>query len=83
MCPTGTRIKFIKINDPTETDPIVPGTVGTDDHMDDGCQLQMRWDSGSSQALIPGVDEYIVLTYPTNRKDRCQILVAYLFSETI
>ena len=41
---------------------------GTIDHVDDGCQLQMRWDCGRSLALIPGVDEYVVLSYPTRKR---------------
>ena len=37
MYPSGTRIKLIKMNDPPETNPITPGSVGTIDHVDDGC----------------------------------------------
>ena len=68
MYPSGTRIKLIKMNDPPETDPLPPGSVGTIAHVDDGCQLQMRWDCGRSLALIPGVDEYVVLSYPTRKR---------------
>ena len=68
MYPSGTQIKLIKMNDPPETNPIPPGSVGTIDHVDDGCQLQMRWDNGRSLALIPGVDEYVVLSYPTRKR---------------
>ena len=68
MYPSGTRIKLIKMNDPPETNPIPPGSVGTIDHVDDGCQLQMRWDNGRSLALVPGVDEYVVLSYPTQKR---------------
>ena len=68
MYPSGTRIKLIKMNDPPETNPLPPGSVGTIDHVDDGCQLQMRWDCGRSLALIPGVDEYVVLSYPTRKR---------------
>ena len=68
MYPSGTWIKLIKMNDPPETNPIPPGSVGTIDHVDDGCQLQMRWDNGRSLALVPGVDEYVVLSYPTRKR---------------
>lgn len=67
MYPSGTRIRLIKMNDPPETDPIVSGSVGTVVYVDDGCQLHMRWDCGRSLALIPGVDEYIVLSYPKRK----------------
>lgn len=66
--PSGTRIKLIRMADPPETDPIPPGSVGTIDHVDDGCQLQMKWDSGGSLAVIPGVDEYVVLSYPKKKR---------------
>ena len=65
--PSGTRIQLIKMADPPETDPIAPGSKGTIDHVDDAGQLQMRWDSGRSLALIPGVDQYKVLSYPKKR----------------
>ena len=68
MYPSGTRIKLIKMNDPPEKDPVAPGSVGTVDLVDDGGQLQMRWDNGRSLALIPGVDEYIVLSYPARKR---------------
>jgi len=51
MYPSGTRIKLIKMNDPPETNPIPPGSVGTIDHVDDGCQLQMRWDTGKAAII--------------------------------
>ena len=62
MYPSGTRIKLIKMNDPPETDPLPPGSVGTIDHVDDGCQLQMRWDCGRSLGLVPGEDSFRKLT---------------------
>lgn len=53
--PPQTRLKLIKMDD---IQAPASGTCGTVRYVDDMGQIQMRWDSGSSLALIPGVDEF-------------------------
>ena len=52
--PPGTRIRLNSMEDPYA--PILPGTEGEVDYVDDAGQLHMKWDNGRSLALIPGED---------------------------
>ena len=52
--PPGTRIRLNSMEDPYA--PILPGTEGEVDFVDDAGQLHMKWDNGRSLALIPGED---------------------------
>lgn len=54
--PKGTRVRFVKMPD----DPLPPpeGTMGTVVGIDDAGQIMVRWDSGSSLSLIPGMDRF-------------------------
>ena len=52
--PPGTRIRLNAMDDPHH--PILPGTEGEVDFVDDEGQLHMKWDNGRSLALIPGED---------------------------
>ena len=52
--PPGTRIRLNSMDDPYA--PILPGTEGEVDFVDDEGQLHMKWDNGRSLALIPGED---------------------------
>ena len=55
----GMRLRLIKMGcDPY---PVPDGTKGTVDFVDDAGQIHMRWDNGSSLALIVGEDEFEVL----------------------
>ena len=38
--------------------PILPGTVGEVTHIDDAGSIHMRWENGSSLALIPEIDSF-------------------------
>jgi hypothetical protein len=38
--------------------PILPGTVGVVTHIDDAGSIHMRWENGSSLALIPEIDSF-------------------------
>lgn len=53
--PAGTRVILHAMGDP-QAPP--PGTGGTVVYVDDAGQIGVRWDSGSSLALIPGVDSF-------------------------
>ena len=55
----GTRIRLNAMDDPYA--PILPGTEGEVDYVDDAGQLHMKWDNGRSLALIPGEDSFTVL----------------------
>ena len=57
--PPGTRIRLNAMEDPYH--PILPGTEGEVDFVDDAGQLHMKWDNGRSLALIPGEDSFAVL----------------------
>jgi len=54
--PEGTKVKLISMDDPYC--PVVPGTIGVVDFVDDAGQIHVKWQSGSGLALIPGVDHF-------------------------
>ena len=53
--PAGTRIILNHMDD-AQAPP--PGTKGTVAYVDDIGQIGVKWDSGSSLSLIPGVDSF-------------------------
>ena len=57
--PPGTRIRLNSMDDPYA--PILPGTEGEVDFVDDIGTIHMKWDNGRSLALIPGEDSFTVL----------------------
>ena len=57
--PPGTRIRLNAMDDPYA--PILPGTEGEVDFVDDAGQLHIKWDNGRSLALIPGEDSFTML----------------------
>ena len=57
--PVGTKIQLISMRD--EKYPVLPGTVGEVTHIDDMGSIQMKWQNGSSLALIPEVDSFKVV----------------------
>ena len=57
--PPGTRIRLNAMDDPYA--PILPGTEGEVDYVDDAGQLHMKWDNSRSLALFPGEDSFTVL----------------------
>lgn len=64
--PAGTRITLHDMADPYTKIPA--GTKGTVEYVDDMGQLGMRWDNGSSLALIPGVDSFSIDAVPEKEK---------------
>ena len=57
--PVGTKIRLISMRN--EKYPILPGTIGEVTHIDDLGSIHMKWQNGSSLALIPEVDSFKVL----------------------
>ncbi len=59
--PTGSRVELTKMNDPYRTD-LVPGSRGTVQFVDDAGSIHVRWDIGSSLAVVYGEDACRVVT---------------------
>ena len=57
--PPGTRIRLNSMEDPYA--PILPGTEGEVDFVDDKGQIFMKWDNGRTRPLAPGEDSFTVL----------------------
>lgn len=55
----GTKIKLIKMYDPFTPPP--SNTIGIVEFVDDVGQIHIRWNTGSSLALVPNVDEFEIL----------------------
>ena len=53
--PKGTRLKLIAMEDPQG---VPEGTVGEVELVDDIGQIHMKWENGSSLALIPEADRF-------------------------
>jgi hypothetical protein len=64
--PVGTRIILNHMDD-SQAPP--PGTKGTVAYVDDIGQIGVKWDTGSSLSLIPGVDSFEVLERPKQREN--------------
>ena len=54
----GMRIKLMMMQDPSG---VPDGTIGTVDFVDDAGQIQMKWDNGSTLALVYGVDVFQII----------------------
>ena len=57
--PVGTKIQLISMRD--EKYHILPGPIGEVTHIDDMGSIHMKWQNGSSLALIPEVDSFKVV----------------------
>lgn len=57
--PKGTKLQMITMRN--EKYPILPGTIGEVTHIDDMGSIHMKWQSGSSLAIIPEVDSFRVV----------------------
>lgn len=53
----GKQITLIRMNDPY---PVPDGTKGIVTHIDDEAQIHVKWDTGSTLAVIPDEDEYTI-----------------------
>ena len=54
--PKRTKLQLLSMRN--EKYPVLPGTVGEVTHIDDVGSIHMRWENGSSLALIPEVDSF-------------------------
>ena len=66
--PPGTRVRLN--NMPDDPQPIPPGTEGEVTGCDDAGQLQMSWSNGRSLSLVPGVDDFTVISRPEKAEHR-------------
>lgn len=57
--PAGTKIQMISMRN--EKYPVLPGTIGEVVHVDDWGSLHMKWENGSSLAILPEVDSFKVV----------------------
>ena len=58
MYPEGTLIQLDHMNDPY---PVPAGTVGGVVSVDDGGNVQVRWQNGRTLAVIPEADQFHVV----------------------
>lgn len=54
--PIGSKIKLINMVDEPQ---MKNGLTGIVSHIDDMGQIHVKWENGSSLALIPGTDDFI------------------------
>lgn len=57
--PVGTKIQLISMRN--EEYPVLSGTIGEVKWVDDIGSIHMRWENGSSLALIPEIDSFKVV----------------------
>ena len=62
MYPVGTKVRMNFM--PDDPQPIPPGTEGEVTGCDDAGQLLMKWSNSRSLSLIPGVDDFTVISRP-------------------
>ena len=67
--PVGTKVRLN--NMPDDPNPIPPGTIGEITGCDDAGQLMVHWSNARGLSLIPGVDDFTVLSRP-ERAERSQ-----------
>jgi hypothetical protein len=61
--PVGTRIELIHMEDPYSS--VQSGMKGTVKVVDDAGTLHMQWDNGRTLGLIPGEDQFKVISKPS------------------
>ena len=65
--PVGTRIRLDHMSDPQA---VPSGTEGTVTYVDDIGQIGMKWDNGRTLSLVPGEDDFSVISRPEKTEDR-------------
>lgn len=66
MYPIGTRIELLSTMD--DMQGIEKGTKGTVIGVDDIGTIHMKWDNGRGLGLIPGEDNFKVLSFPQKQE---------------
>lgn len=66
MYPEGTKIKLNYMND--NYNPVPSGTLGIVEHVDDAGQIHVKWENGSSLALIYDEDDFEIINEKTIEK---------------
>ena len=66
MYPEGTKIKLNYMKD--NYNPVPNGTLGIVDHVDDAGQIHVKWENGSSLALLYDEDDFEIINEKTNEK---------------
>lgn len=61
--PVGTRIELVQMEDPYA--PVESGMQGTVKNVDDAGTLHMKWDNGRTLGIVPGEDQFKVISKPT------------------
>ena len=61
--PVVTRIELIGMDDPYA--PVESGIQGTVEIVDDVGTLHMKWDNGRTLGIVPGEDQFRVISKPT------------------
>lgn len=59
MYPPGTRIRLISMS--AEPYPLPPDSIGEVEMVDDGGNINMKWQCGRGLSLIAGVDSFEVI----------------------
>ena len=63
----GTKVRFVFTDDPYCT--LRAGEQGTVESVDDMGTVHIRWQSGSGLGMIPGTDEFDIVTDETDGTD--------------
>lgn len=63
--PAGTTVQLISMDD-VQAPPV--GTIGKVQFVDDAGGIHVKWQNGSSLAVIPGVDSVAILNHPGSEK---------------
>ena len=66
MYPEGTKIKLNYMKD--NYNPVPSGTQGIVDHVDDAGQIHVKWENGSSLALLYDEDDFEIINEKTIEK---------------
>ncbi len=68
--PVGTRIRLGHMSDPQA---VPSGTEGTVTYVDDIGQIGMKWDNDRTLSLVPGEDDFSVISRPEKTENRSQV----------
>lgn len=68
MYPKGTKIKLNHMND--TYNPVPDGTLGIVDHVDDTGQVHVKWENGSSLAVIVDIDDFEIISIQSTKPEK-------------